>query len=74
MKCSFSKQEAYSSLRDAISEIKDMGLSDPIVHPEVAFKVLASLLVMVISFLYREKGGDILLIYEYNCLTLCLGI
>lgn len=71
MKCSLSKQEAYRSVRDAISEIKDMGLSDPIVNPEVALKVLTSLLVMVINI---EKSGDILLIYEYNRLTLCLGI
>lgn len=71
MKCSLSKQEAYRSVRDAISEIKDMGLSDPIVNPEVALKVLTSLLVMVINI---EKSGDILSIYEYNHLTLCLGI
>lgn len=71
MKCSLSKQEAYRSVRDAISEIKDMGLSDPIVNPEVALKVLTSLLVMVINI---EKSGDILSIYEYNRLTLCLGI
>lgn len=71
MKCSLSRQEAYGSVRDAISEIKDMGLSDPIVNPEVALKVLTSLLVMVINI---EKSGDILSIYEYNHLTLCLGI
>lgn len=71
MKCSLSKQEAYRSVRDAISEIKNMGLSDPIVNPEVALKVLTSLLVMVINI---EKSGDILSIYEYNRLTLCLGI
>lgn len=71
MKCSLSKQEAYRSVRDAISEIKDMGLSDPIVNPEVALKVLTSLLVMVINI---EKSGDILSIYEYNRLTLGLGI
>lgn len=74
MKCRLSKQEAYSSLRDAISETKEMGLSEPVVNPEVALKVLASLLVMVIDFLYIEKSGDILLIYECNCSTLCSGI
>lgn len=53
MKCSLSKQEAYSSLRDAISEIKDMGLSDPIVNPEVAFKVYNGLTHNISSIKYH---------------------
>ena len=32
--------EAYGSLRELISEIKAVGLSDPVVKPEVALKVI----------------------------------
>lgn len=39
MKC----HEAYGSLRKSISEIKILGLTDPIVKPEVAIKVIFSL-------------------------------
>lgn len=53
MKCSLSKQEAYRSVRDAISEIKDMGLSDPIVNPEVALKVYSGLTHNISSIKYH---------------------
>ncbi|KAJ4725413.1 BSD transcription factor [Melia azedarach] len=53
MKSSLSTQEAYSSLRDAISEIKDMGLSDPIVNPEVALKVFNGLTQNISSIKYH---------------------
>lgn len=42
IKCSLSTSEAYGSLRERISEVKISGLSDPIVKPEVAFKVLTN--------------------------------
>lgn len=32
--------EAYGSLRKSISEIKDLGLTDPIIKSEVAMKVI----------------------------------
>ncbi|KAJ9145634.1 hypothetical protein P3X46_027996 [Hevea brasiliensis] len=38
-----STREAYGSLRDSISQIKVMGLNDPIIKPEVAMKVLSVL-------------------------------
>uniref|UniRef100_A0A7N2LAT8 BSD domain-containing protein n=1 Tax=Quercus lobata TaxID=97700 RepID=A0A7N2LAT8_QUELO len=38
-----SSEEAYGSLRGSISEIKAMGLSDPVVRPEVAVMVLNGL-------------------------------
>ncbi|ESR65957.1 hypothetical protein CICLE_v10007802mg [Citrus x clementina] len=53
MKCSLSRQEAYGSVRDAISEIKDMGLSDPIVNPEVALKVYSGLTHNISSIKYH---------------------
>ncbi|GAV74788.1 BSD domain-containing protein [Cephalotus follicularis] len=37
---SLSTQEAYGSLRDSVSTLKAMGLNDPIIKPEVSFKVL----------------------------------
>ncbi|KAJ4838255.1 hypothetical protein Tsubulata_011329 [Turnera subulata] len=43
MKCSLSTREAYGSLRQSISHIKAAGLTDPIVTPEVALKVLSVL-------------------------------
>lgn len=43
IKCSLSTQEAYGSLRGFISEIKSVGLSDPIVKPDIALKVLNGL-------------------------------
>ncbi|RVW50243.1 putative RNA polymerase II transcription factor B subunit 1-1 [Vitis vinifera] len=43
IKCSLSSQEAYGSLRGFISEIKSVGLSDPIVKPDIALKVLNGL-------------------------------
>ncbi|XP_058770200.1 general transcription and DNA repair factor IIH subunit TFB1-1-like [Vicia villosa] len=36
-------EEAYGSLRESISNIKTMGLRDPLLSPDVAFKVLAGL-------------------------------
>ena len=44
---SLSAQEAYGSVRDAISEMKAMGVSVPIINPEVALKVLACFIVVV---------------------------
>ncbi|XP_058114768.1 general transcription and DNA repair factor IIH subunit TFB1-1 isoform X2 [Magnolia sinica] len=37
--CSLSAEEAYSSLREQISEMRAVGLSDPVVKPEEALKV-----------------------------------
>ncbi|PON47237.1 NIM1-interacting TFIIH subunit [Parasponia andersonii] len=42
-KCNLSIDEAYGSLRDSVSKIMTMGLSDPIVKPEVALMVLNGL-------------------------------
>ena len=39
VKCSSTAQEAYHSVRGSISQIKSVGVIDPIVTPEVAFKV-----------------------------------
>ncbi|OVA05707.1 BSD [Macleaya cordata] len=41
--CSLSTGQAYGSLRELISEMKVTGLSDPVVKPEVALKVLNGL-------------------------------
>ncbi|KAM4092045.1 hypothetical protein ACJW30_06G007400 [Castanea mollissima] len=43
LRCSLSSEEAYGSLRGSIAEIKAMGLSDPVVRPEVAVMVLNGL-------------------------------
>ncbi|THG18329.1 hypothetical protein TEA_012541 [Camellia sinensis var. sinensis] len=43
VKCNLSTSEAYGSLRECISEIKIIGLSDPIVKPEAALKVIETL-------------------------------
>ncbi|KAM3696025.1 hypothetical protein ACJW31_06G006600 [Castanea mollissima] len=43
LRCSLSSEEAYGSLRGSISEIKAMGLRDPVVRPEVAVMVLNGL-------------------------------
>jgi len=40
IKRSMNTHEAYGSLRELISEIKAVGLSDPVVKPEVALKVI----------------------------------
>lgn len=40
MNCNLSAHEAYGSLREFISEIKRVRLTDPIVKPEVAIKVI----------------------------------
>ncbi|XP_059662334.1 general transcription and DNA repair factor IIH subunit TFB1-1 [Cornus florida] len=53
MKCRLSASEAYGSLRACISEIKTTGLTDPIVKPEVAFKVLNGLTQNISSTKYR---------------------
>lgn len=37
--CSLSREEAYNSLREHISEMKAVGFSDPVVNPDVAVKV-----------------------------------
>lgn len=39
MKRSMSTREVYGSLTKLISEIKAVGLSDPVIKPEVALKV-----------------------------------
>ncbi|KAF3969964.1 hypothetical protein CMV_006290 [Castanea mollissima] len=43
LKCSLSSEEAYGSFMGSVSEIKAVGLSDPIVRPEVAVMVITSL-------------------------------
>lgn len=39
VKCHVSKQEAYTCLRESISDIKSVGLQTSIIKAEVAFKV-----------------------------------
>lgn len=46
-KRNLSIDEAYGYLRDSISKIKTMGLSDPIVKPEVALSVKKSFLMII---------------------------
>ncbi|KAH7843608.1 hypothetical protein Vadar_018747 [Vaccinium darrowii] len=53
IKCSLSTSEAYGSLRERISEVKISGLSDPIVKPEVAFKVFNGLTQNISSTKYH---------------------
>ncbi|GMP52044.1 hypothetical protein CsSME_00018019 [Camellia sinensis var. sinensis] len=53
MKCNLSTSEAYGSLRECISEIKIAGLSDPIVKPEIAFKVFNGLTQNISSTKYH---------------------
>ncbi|KAL7249012.1 hypothetical protein ACSBR1_011223 [Camellia fascicularis] len=53
MKCNLSTSEAYGSLRECISEIKIAGLSDPIVKPEIAFKVFSGLTQNISSTKYH---------------------
>ncbi|KAI3820439.1 hypothetical protein L1987_07986 [Smallanthus sonchifolius] len=53
MKSVLSTSEAYGSLRAYISEIRTVGLSDPIVRPEVAFKVFNSLTQNISSSKYQ---------------------
>lgn len=48
MKCSLTTEEAYSSLRKAISKIKMGGLNDPLVRPEVALMVIEIILASLI--------------------------
>ncbi|KAL5786977.1 hypothetical protein ACOSP7_003926 [Xanthoceras sorbifolium] len=51
---SLSTQEAYASVRDAISQIKAMGVSDPIINPEVALKVFNGLTHSISSIKYNH--------------------
>lgn len=53
MKCNLSTSEAYGSLRECISDIKIAGLSDPIVKPEIAFKVFSGLTQNISSTKYH---------------------
>ena len=53
-KSSLSISEAYGNLRDSISKIKTMGLSDPIVKPEVALMVTKSLLLIIQAMICDE--------------------
>ncbi|XP_076934265.1 general transcription and DNA repair factor IIH subunit TFB1-1-like [Bidens hawaiensis] len=53
MKPRLSTSEAYGSLRAYISEIRTAGLSDPIVRPEVAFRVFDSLTQNISSSKYQ---------------------
>ena len=43
IRCNLGSEEAYGSLRESISNIKTMGLTDPLLSHEVAFKVLTGL-------------------------------
>jgi transcription initiation factor TFIIH subunit 1 len=43
-RCSLGYEEAYGSLRASISKIEAKGLNDPLLSPEVALKVLISVL------------------------------
>ncbi|WJX20055.1 hypothetical protein P8452_09656 [Trifolium repens] len=43
LRCNLSSEEVYGSLRKSISNIKTNGLKDPLLSPEVAFKVLSGL-------------------------------
>ncbi|XP_010542494.1 PREDICTED: probable RNA polymerase II transcription factor B subunit 1-1 isoform X2 [Tarenaya hassleriana] len=45
--------EAYGSLKESISEIRTAGLSDPLIKPEVAFKVFSSLTQTISSAKYN---------------------
>ncbi|XAR56833.1 hypothetical protein NMG60_11037454 [Bertholletia excelsa] len=53
MKCSLSTNEAYGSLRKCLSDIKIAGLNDPMVKPEVAFKVFSGLTQSISSTKYH---------------------
>lgn len=45
-------EEAYGSLRESISNIKTMGLRDPLLSPDVAFKVVMT---FVLQFKIKIK-------------------
>ncbi|KAK0592050.1 hypothetical protein LWI29_012457 [Acer saccharum] len=51
---SLSTQEAYGSVRDAISEMKAMGVSVPIINPEVAMKAFNGLTHSISSIKYNH--------------------
>ncbi|KAL6954988.1 hypothetical protein U1Q18_043173 [Sarracenia purpurea var. burkii] len=53
MKCTLRTSEAYSSLRDHISKVKVAGLCDPIIKPDVAFKVFSGLTQNISSTKYH---------------------
>ncbi|KAF7837371.1 general transcription and DNA repair factor IIH subunit TFB1-1-like [Senna tora] len=52
-RCNLSSEEAYGSLRASISKIKTMGLSDPLVDPEIALKVHTGLTKNISSTKYH---------------------
>lgn len=64
-KCSLSIDAAYGSLMDSISKIKTMGLSDPIVKPEVALMVTKSLLLIIQAVIYDETQRHV-----YTCIAM----
>ncbi|KAI3492920.1 hypothetical protein L1887_42415 [Cichorium endivia] len=53
LKSRMSSSEAYGSLRGFISEIRSLGLSDPVVRPEVAVKVFNGLTQTISSSKYQ---------------------
>ncbi|XP_061337512.1 general transcription and DNA repair factor IIH subunit TFB1-1-like [Gastrolobium bilobum] len=53
IRCSLGSEEAYGSLRASISNIKAMGLRDPLFSPEVALKVLNGLTKNISSTKYH---------------------
>lgn len=53
MKCSLSSNEAYGSLKEIISEIKVVGLSEPVLEPDVALKVFNGLTQNISSTKYH---------------------
>lgn len=65
-------QEAYASMRNAISEIKENGLSDPIVSSDVAIKVLAHVDVIIITPFPVDMSRYMLLM-QVCCSNLCVG-
>ena len=59
IRCNLGSEEAYGSLRESISNIKTMGLKDPLLSHKVAFKVLTGL-AESISSTTEESVLDIL--------------
>ncbi|KAM7462589.1 hypothetical protein LguiA_030710 [Lonicera macranthoides] len=53
MKRSMSTQEVYGSIKKLISEIKAVGLSDPVIKPEIALQVLSGLTQNISSTRYN---------------------
>ncbi|XP_021724624.1 probable RNA polymerase II transcription factor B subunit 1-1 [Chenopodium quinoa] len=56
--CHINTQEAYTCLRESISDIKSVGLQTSIIKAEVAFKVLASLTHSISSTKYNLGGNN----------------